>query len=132
MRPMGVIQMTPYQKMMDLRYGDVCACDAQMKYRNSLGWIYWSCSGSNNNNKLNNFCDALTLQETDHFLAFALRARCEMSGRPLSSLRVIAVDGKMSEEYLRSHLPGKLFWFFCHSNKNGMITKCNSITNPKD
>ena len=105
-RPRGVIQMTASQKMNDLRYGDIGAVDVQHKYKNSLGWVYWSMTSTNNNKKITNFCDSLTLSETDHFQAFALRAKCEMSGRPISSIKVIPVDGKTSEDYLRKALPG--------------------------
>ena len=106
-RPRGVIQMTPFQKKSDIRYGDVLSMDAQLKYRNTLGWVYWSMTGTNNFNTIANSCDSLTIAETDHFQAFAIRAKAEMSGRPLSSQKIIAVDGKTDMNYIRQQIPGK-------------------------
>jgi len=56
---------------------------------------------------LENFCDSLTLVECDHFQVWAIRKTYETSGRPLNTIKVIAVDGKLSEEYLRVQIPGK-------------------------
>ena len=105
-RPRGVWQSSPSQQYKYIRFGDVVACDGQLKCKNSLGWIYWSMSGTNGE-KLENFCDALTLVECDHFQVWAIRKTYETSDRPLNTIKVIAMDGKLSEEYLRSEIPGK-------------------------
>ena len=57
--------------------------------------------------KIENFCDSLTLVECNHFQVWAIRKTYETSGRPLNTIKVIAVDGKLSEEYLRAQIPGK-------------------------
>ena len=106
-RPRGVWQSLPSQQYKNIRFGDVVSCDGQLKYKNTLGWIYWSMSGTNGEKKLENFCDSLTLVECDHFQVWAIRKTYETSGRPLNTIKVIAVDGKLSEEYLRTQIPGK-------------------------
>ena len=103
-RPRGVLQMTPAQRNNFQRYGDVMSMDAQHKRRNRLGWIYFSASTTNNNNKIVNFCDCLTLSETDHFSVFAIKSICEMGGRNVSFIKYLGVDGKANETYIRSNL----------------------------
>ena len=119
-RPRGVIQMTPAQRQKCQRYGDVMGIDAQLKRRNRLGWIYFSATGTNNNKKINNFIDSLTLSETDHFSVFAVRSMCSMAGRPLSTIKFIGVDGKANEIYLRKNLPGETFYVKLIRRKNSL------------
>jgi hypothetical protein len=106
-RPTAILQMTPKQKRALQRYGDVFSLDAQAKVKNVLGWVFMSLTSTNNFNKLDNFGDCLTLQETDRIQVWIIREMYRMAGRPLSSILVIAVDGKLDEGYLRRNLPGK-------------------------
>ena len=39
----------------NIRFGDVVSCDGQLKYKNSLGWIYWSMAGTNGEKNLRTF-----------------------------------------------------------------------------
>ena len=48
--------------------------------------------------------NALTISKTDHFQVWALRITNEISGRPLNTIKLIAVDGKLSEEYIRREI----------------------------
>ena len=106
-RPRGVCQSLPSQQYKNLPYGDVVSCNGQLKYKNTLGWIYWSMAGTNGERTLENFCDALTFVESDHFQVWALRKTYQMSGRPLNSIKVTPVDGKLSEEYLCKEISGE-------------------------
>jgi len=54
-RPRGVWQSLPSQQYKNIRFGDVVSCNGQLKYKNSLGWIYWSMSGTNGEKKLRTF-----------------------------------------------------------------------------
>ena len=54
-RPTGVLQMTPNQMHKFRRYGTVFSFDAQMKFKNTFGWVYVSFSGTNMSNVLDNF-----------------------------------------------------------------------------
>ena len=54
-RPRGVWQSLPSQQYKNIRFGDVVSCDGQLKYKNSLGWIYWSMSGTNGEKSLRTF-----------------------------------------------------------------------------
>ena len=72
--------------------------------------------GFNNNNKLQNFCDALTLVEDDRWYTFVVCSICEISGQPLESIQIIFADMKLSEHLFRSYLPGKDY-VVCHHNQ---------------
>ena len=106
-RPQGVMHMVPAMITGFRRFGDIVALDLQGKVKNTYGWGGCFPSGKNHNNRLQNFCDALTLNEEDRFYAWVLRSMCEISGRPLQSIKVIPVDGKLSEPLFRSYLPGE-------------------------
>ena len=75
--------------------------------KNTLAWICWSMAGTNGERTLENFCDALTLVESDHFQVWALRKTYQMSGCPLNSIKVITLNRKLSEDYLRKEIPGE-------------------------
>ena len=51
-RPCGVMQMTPAQSRTFLRWGDLCAIDAQEKMKNLWGWVGTYPAGYIGNNKL--------------------------------------------------------------------------------
>ena len=106
-RPSGVLHMTPYQIKSFIRYGDVLSIDGQAKRKNTFGWSYCGTGGKNNNNELVNFNDNLVLAEGTEFFAFILRAMCEISGRPLHTIKIITVDGKLEEDLFRRLLPGQ-------------------------
>ena len=105
-RPEGLVTMTPSQRYNHIRYGSVCAQDAQEKTRNTYGWRYSSVSGKNNEYRLVNFCDAMMLAEKDDFQVFMFVEIHVMSGRPLWDLKVLNTDNKLSEEYFRSNVHG--------------------------
>jgi hypothetical protein len=106
-RVTGVMHMVPAMITTFRRYGDICALDVQARRKNNYGWSGCFPSGNNNNNKLQNFCDALTIVECDRFYAFVLQSMCDISGRPIQSIKLIPADGKLSEPLFRSYLPGK-------------------------
>jgi hypothetical protein len=75
-RPMGVMQMTMANIRRFIRDGNVIAIDVQDKSKNTYGWSGNYPSGYNGNNKLENYCDALTLKETDRWYAFLILSMC--------------------------------------------------------
>ena len=99
--------MAPSQMHKFQHYGTVFAFDVQLKFKNKFGWVYVSFSGTNMSNQLDNFFDRLTLQETDGFFVFAVKSVREMSGCSMSSIKIIAFDGKLNEAFVRQELPGK-------------------------
>ncbi len=66
-----------------IRDGDIIAIDVQNKTKNTYNWAICFPSGWNGNNKLENYCDALSLEESDHWYAFLLSSMCEILERPL-------------------------------------------------
>ena len=90
-----------------LTSGDIVALDIQAKVKNMYGWGGCFPSGNNNNNKLQNHCDALTLVEEDRWYTFVLKCMCEISGRSLESIKVLPVNGKLNENNFRSFLLGE-------------------------
>ena len=106
-RPQGIMHMLPAMVQAFIRYGDVIALDVQNRAKNTYGWNGCFPSGTNNNKKLQNFCDSLTLVEEDRFYAWIVRSMCDISGRPLQTIKIIAIDGRLSEVPFRKHLPGK-------------------------
>ena len=66
-RPMGVLHMVPMMIKGTLRYGNIMALDLQGKTKNMYDCGGCFPSGFNNNNKLQNFYDALTLVEDDRW-----------------------------------------------------------------
>ena len=106
-RPPGVLHMTPYQIKSFIRYEDVLAINGQAKRKNTFGWSYCGTGGKNNNNKLVNFNDNLVLAEGTEFFTFILRSMCRISGRPLHTIKIITVDGKLKEDLFRRLLPGQ-------------------------
>jgi hypothetical protein len=106
-RPSGIMHMTPYQVRQYIIYGDVFALDVQAKTKNTFGWVFCGPTGTNNNRKIVNFCHSFVIEESQDFYVFVLRAMSEFSGRPLSSILLIAVDGKLDEDSFRAELPGK-------------------------
>ena len=109
-RPEGVMHMVPAMICSFCRFGDFIHLNVQDKTKNSYGWGGCFPSGYNNNNKLQNFCDALAISETDKFYAWVLRSMCAISGSPLESILLISVDGKLNESSFCSLLPGKNFF----------------------
>ena len=79
-RVTGVMHMVPAMITAFRRYGDICALDVQARRKNNYGWSGCFPSGNNNNNKLQNFCDALTIVERDRSYAFVLQSMCDISG----------------------------------------------------
>jgi hypothetical protein len=112
-RPQGVMHMVPAMIKAFLRYGDICALDVQARHKNTYGWSGCFPSGTNNNNKLQNFCDALAISETDEFYAWVLTSMCDISQRPIESIKIISVDGKLSVPLFMSHVPSEFYYFFC-------------------
>ena len=106
-RPEAVMHMVPAMIRGFCRFGNVLALDVQDKIKNTLGWGGCFPAGNNNYNKLQNFFDSPTISETVCFTAWLLRSMCEISGRPLELIIVIAVDGKLNEPSFRLYLPGK-------------------------
>ena len=90
-----------------LRFGDITALDIQAKVKNTYGWGGCFPSGVNHDNKLQNYCDSLTLVEDDRWYAFIVQSMWEISGRPLESLKIISADMKLSEPNFRSYVPGE-------------------------
>ena len=72
-RPCGVMQMTPAQSRAFLRWGDLCAIDAQEKMKNLWGWVGTYPAGYIGNNKLQNYCNSLTLESDNRFLSWTIK-----------------------------------------------------------
>ena len=98
---MGVLHMVPMMIKGTLRYGNIMTLDLQGKTKNMYDCGRCFPSGFNNNNKLQNFCDALTLVEDDRWYAFVIPSICEISGRPLELTQIISADMKLSEPLFR-------------------------------
>ena len=113
---MGVLHMVPMIIKGTERYGNIISVDLQAKTKNMYDWGWCFPSGFNNNNKLQNFCNALTLVEDDRWYAFVVCLSCEISGRPLESIQIISADMKLSEPLFRSYLSGKDY-VACHCNQ---------------
>ena len=108
-RPQGAMHMLPSQITAFVRYGNVTALDFQSRTKNCYGWAGCYPAGTNNNNRLQNFSDSLAIEETDHYYAWVVRCMCAISGRPISSLDILPVDGGLEDENFRSYLPGEQF-----------------------
>ena len=102
-RPAGMMYMTPYQIRQFLRYGDILALDCQLKRKNTYGWVFCGPAGTNNNKKLVHFAHAFMLG----FAEFLMKSMSEISRRPLSDIKLIAMDGKFDQYSFREVLPGK-------------------------
>ena len=82
-QPISLMQMVPVQKEAHLRFGDITAADPQDKTKNTYGWVGMFPSEWNGNNKLVSFCDAITLESDDRWMAWVLKTMCKFSGRDL-------------------------------------------------
>ncbi len=107
-RPKGMLAMTAPQSHGHRRGGDVMALDLQGKTKNTYGWKSCHPSGWNGNKKLQNYYDTLTLEEDDHCYAWVIKMMCEISGRPISSIKIIACDMKINPVEMKRLLPGKI------------------------
>ena len=106
-RPMGVMQMTMANIRRFIRDGDVIAIDVQSKTKNNYGWSGSYPSGWNGNNKLENYCDALTLEETDRWYAFLIISMCQISRRHPMTMKLISSDCKIGASKIKSFVPGE-------------------------
>ena len=108
-RPGGMMYMTPYQIRQFLCYGDLIALDSQLKRKNNFGWVFCGPAGTNNNKKLVHYAHSFMIAELLGFQEFVLLSMSEISGRKLSNVKLIAMDGKFDEESFRKTLPCKFF-----------------------
>ena len=106
-RSAGVVQMSPTQIIGYWRGGRATALDMQGASLNNYCWKGCHPSSWNGNNKLQNFCDAMTLQEDNRFYAFVIRAMSEISGMPMSENLIISGDDKINGEEIVSYEPGE-------------------------
>ncbi len=106
-RPAGIMYMTPYQIRQFLRYGEVLSLDWQLKRKNTYGWVFCGPAGTNNNKKLVHFAHSFMIAELLGFAKFLLKSMCEISGRDIDSITLIAMDGKFDQESFQEAIPGK-------------------------
>ena len=110
-QPVGLMQMVPAQKVACLRFGDIIAIDSQDKTKTTYGWVGTFPSGWNGNKKLQNFCDAISLEATDRWFAWVLENMCRMSGRPLGSIKIIPCDMGPCPDNTKDYLPREHLFF---------------------
>ncbi len=65
--------------------------------------------------KLENYCDALTLKENDRWYAWLLKSMCDISGRPLHTIKLVPADCKIGPTNIKNKLPGRLMNNFMSS-----------------
>ena len=106
--PCGVMQMTPAQRRAFVRWGDLFAADSQEKVKNYWGWVGIYPAGYNGNNKLQSYCDALTLESDDRFYAWTAKNMCSISRRSPQTIKIISCDMGPSPVDIKSYLPGEL------------------------
>lgn len=99
--------MTPFQIRHFLRYGDLIALDSQLKRKNNYGWVFCGPAGMNNNKKLVHYAHSFMIAELLGFQEFVLSSMSEISGRKMSDIKLITMDGKFNDKSLRKTHTGK-------------------------
>ncbi len=96
--PAALMYMTPFQIRQFLCYCDLIALNWQLKRMNTHGWVFCGPAGTNNNKKLVHFVHAFMITELLGFASFHLKAMSEISGRVLTDIKLIAMDGKFDQD----------------------------------
>ena len=110
-QPVGLMQTVPAHKVVCLRFGDIIVLESQDRTKTTYKWVGTFPSGWNENKKLQNFCDAISLEATDRWFAWVLENMCRMSGRPLGSIKIIPCDMGPCPDNIKDYLPGEQVFF---------------------
>ena len=105
--PLVYCRWSQSKKEAQPKFDDISAADSQDKTKNTYKWVGMFPSGWNDDKKLVNFWNVITLESDNNWMDWVFKTVCKLSGRPLDSIKIIPCDLRPSSENIKNYTPGE-------------------------